>query len=461
MKLYPKGNSIFKKMSINIVDKFMNSSDTISKFNKTRNKLYRNSLCHAPLNSIIFEPLGYVKNCCSSHEPIGMYPDSKVINIINGETNAKIKNSLDKFVFPANCKDCDAMLKIGSFKNTMISFYDNSDFINSQGISDIAFSLENTCNLKCIMCNSYKSSKHSLHNSTIGYYGIDFLKEIEPFLLNLRSANFSGGEPFLIEMNYKIWEFLIEHNPKCSINITTNGTVLNDKIKNMMSKGNFHFNVSIDAMDSKLYESIRIGANHENMQNNLNYFIQYSKDRDYSLNLSICPMQINIEELPKIGKYANDNNLGFFFNPVIAPYELALWSLDNDLFKKTIKYLKKNNPFKKDDQSYHVYIELINNLKTWSKRDLIIKKLNHLNRDEFLIRFQETLVHKNVDEEKVNLMKAAILDFDEKFYTEQLIQQLHSLSDYYVDILNSPLIESKSMRFLISNYIYYSIFINR
>lgn len=438
----------------------MDINKKIKKYNKTRNKLYRDSLCHAPFNSITFEPLGYVKNCCSSHEPIGKYPNSNITDIINSDTNVRIKNNLDKMVFPANCKDCETMLKIGSFNNTMINLYDNFNFINNQGISDIAFSLENTCNLKCIMCNSYKSSKHAKQNDTKGYYDDVFFAEIKPFLLNLKSANFTGGEPFLIEMNYKIWNFLSEHNPTCSIYITTNGTILNDKIKDIISKGNFFFNVSIDAIDTNLYEKIRIGATHKNMQDNLNYFIQYSKERAYPLNLSICPMQINIEELPKIGKYTKENNLGFFLNPIIAPYELALWSLDNKLFKTTIKFLKKNNPFKKDDQAYIVYLELIKNLKTWSKRDQILEKKNHINNETFLKRFYEVLIEKKIIEKKALQMKEAMTYFDDKFFTEQLLQQFQSLSDYYIEIFNSSLIEKESMKFLISNYIYYSIFGN-
>jgi MoaA/NifB/PqqE/SkfB family radical SAM enzyme len=436
----------------------MDINNSIKKFNKTRNKLYRDSLCHAPFNSITFEPLGYVKNCCSSHEPIGKYPNLNITNIINSETNTRIKYNLDKMIFPANCKDCETMLSIGSFNNTMINLYDNFDFINNQGISDIAFSLENTCNLKCIMCNSYKSSKHAKQNETKGYYDEAFFVEIEPFLLNLKSANFTGGEPFLIEMNYKIWNFIAEHNPTCSISITTNGTILNDKIKNIIAKGNFHFNVSIDAIDPKLYENIRIGATHKNMQDNLNFFIKYSKERGYPLNLSICPMQINIEELPKIGKYTKENNLGFFLNPIIAPYKLALWSLEDNLFKDTIRYLKNNNPFRKNDQAYIVYVELIKNLKKWSEREQILEKQDHINREIFLNRFYETLIIKKVNEEKAASMRDVMKDFDKKFYTEQLIQQFQSISEYYIKILNSPLIEDSSMEFFISNYIYYSIF---
>lgn len=435
-------------------------NNNIKKFNKTRDKLYRDSLCHAPFRAITFDPLGYIKNCCLSIDPIGKYSDAKIRDIINGETNNRIKRNLDQMIFPSNCKDCKIMLKMGSFNSAMLNQYDNPDIVNNKGISTIEFSLENTCNLKCIMCNSYRSSKHAKQNITKGYYGLDFLKEIEPFLLNIKSANFAGGEPFLIEIYYKIWDFLSKYNPTCNINISTNGTILNDRIKDTITKGNFHFNVSVDTINPNLYEKIRIGATYKEIQDNLNYFIEYSKEKDYLLNFSICPMQINIEELPKIAKYTKENNLGFCLNTVIAPFELALWTLDNSLFKNTIKHLKNNNPFKKNDQAYKVYLELIKRLKTWSKRDLILAKQNHLDREIFITEFHKTLILKKVNKEKTHLIKEAIIDFDEKFYTEQLIQQFHSLSDYYIDILNSPLIESKSIKFIITMHIYYSIFTN-
>lgn len=436
----------------------MNINHKIKKFNKTRDRIYRTSLCHAPNNSITFEPLGYVKNCCLSHEPIGKYPNSRIVNMINCDTNIGIKYNLDKMMFPLNCKDCKIMLSIGNFNNTMIHLYDNPDFIDNQGIVDIAFSLENTCNLKCIMCNSYKSSRHANNNITKGYYGLDFLKEIEPLLLNIKSANFTGGEPFLIEIYYKIWNFIIEHNPTCKISITTNGTILNEEIKKIISQGNFNINVSLDTIDPKLYEKIRVGASFKAVEDNLYYFTKYSQEKGNSLNLSICPMQINIETLPNIGNYAKEHHLGFYLNTIIAPYEQALWSLENSQFKNIIKILTDKNPFNKKDQAYEEYVELIKNLKKWAKRDQILAKQKNIESEIFLKKFHEILIAKNVNEEKANLMSKAIMDFDEKYYTEQLIQQFITLSDYYIDILNSPLIENQTYSFLISNYIYYSIF---
>lgn len=438
----------------------MATNNNIKKFNKTRNKLYRDSLCHAPFNAITFDPLGFVKNCCLSNYPIGKYPNDKIIDIINGETNNMVKSDLDEMHFPSNCKDCEIMLKMHSFNSAMINMYDNFDIVDNREISRIEFSLENTCNLQCIMCGSYRSSNHTKQNITKGYYGLDFLKEIEPYLLNIKSANFAGGEPFLIEIYYKIWDFLSKYNPTCNIYISTNGTILNDRIKDTLANGNFHITVSVDAINPNLYEKIRIGATYEAMQENLNYFIQYSKEKNHSLNFSICPMQINIEELPTIGKYTKENNLGFYLNTVIAPYDLALWTLDNNQFKKTIKHLKNNNPFKKKDQGYTLYLELIKRMKMWSNRDLILAKHNHLDRETFLNDFYETLIFKNINMEKVQLMKEAIVNFDEKFYTEQLIQQFQSKSDYQTDILNSFLNEKKSAEFIISTHIYYSIFKN-
>ena len=170
-------------------------------------------------------------------------------------------------------------------------------------------------------------------------------------------------------------------------------------------------------------------------------------------------MQINIEELPKIGKYTKENDLGFSLNPVISPYELSLWTLKNNQFKSAIKHLKNNNPFTKDDQGYSTYVDLIKDLKTWSKREKILQKKDHIKSEIFLKRFYETLIQKNIDVQKATETRNAMTFFNEKFYTEQLIQQFQSLSDYYVKLLNSSLIENNSIKFFISMHIYYSIFI--
>ena len=53
---------------------------------------------------------------------------------------------------------------------------------------------------------------------------------------------------------------MIELNPKCKISLQSNGTILNEKIKSILQRGNFHIGLSIDTLDPMRYEKIRSGA---------------------------------------------------------------------------------------------------------------------------------------------------------------------------------------------------------
>jgi MoaA/NifB/PqqE/SkfB family radical SAM enzyme len=70
---------------------------------------------------------------------------------------------------------------------------------------------------------------------------------------------------------------IIAINPKCLIMVQTNGMVLNERIKNLLSRGNFQIGVSIDSLKKEVYETIRPHGKLERVMENINYFSEYSK----------------------------------------------------------------------------------------------------------------------------------------------------------------------------------------
>ena len=65
-------------------------------------------------------------------------------------------------------------------------------------------------------------------------YDDDFITQLEEFIPHLEQAFFVGGEPFMIEIYFKIWEKIVETNPSCMISVQTNGTILNQKVKALL-----------------------------------------------------------------------------------------------------------------------------------------------------------------------------------------------------------------------------------
>src|SRR5205814_4784152 len=92
------------------------------------------------------------------------------------------------------------------------------------------FCLENTCNLACVMCNSLLSSsiRKNEHLPPLKkQYDEHFADQLIPYIPYLKEAIFSGGEPFLIPLYYKIWEQMLDINPDITICVVTNGSTLN------------------------------------------------------------------------------------------------------------------------------------------------------------------------------------------------------------------------------------------
>ncbi len=87
--------------------------------------------------------------------------------------------------------------------------------------------------------------------------------QLEEFIPHLKEAKFLGGEPFLIDIYYKIWDKIIELNPSVKITITTNGTVFNKRVQEILEKLDCNIIMSIDAFNKTTYESIRIQGDYE------------------------------------------------------------------------------------------------------------------------------------------------------------------------------------------------------
>lgn len=158
-------------------------------------------------------------------------------------------------------------------------------------------------------------------------YDSQFIEQLTPYIPDLTNTKFYGGEPFLIPAYLQIWNNIATINSSCVIEIQTNGSVLTEKIKEMLEKGNFRIGVSLDGITKKTYESIRINSNFDTVMKNLIYFQEYCKRKKIHFNVSTCPMPTNWEEMPTILQYGNEHGFTIFFNTVYNPHQCSFSSL--------------------------------------------------------------------------------------------------------------------------------------
>jgi MoaA/NifB/PqqE/SkfB family radical SAM enzyme len=312
-------------------------------YNKLRAKDKRKAFCWAPFTALRFNRSGGVQACCH-HVDYEYLSEKSLHDIWFSVRFNTMRAQMKTYQIPAACNFCYHDYANENYSNVKAIQLDDL-FINENGYpSHMDFSLENTCNLECVMCDASLSSAIGKRNNSHFYsdytYSVEFVEQLVEFIPYLKSAYFTGGEPFLIPINFDIWERMLQINPQIKIIITTNATVLTQKVKDVLNKGNFHLTLSIDSFNKPHYEQIRKNASFEKTMSNLDWFSAYCQDSNTHLCITVCPMQLNWMDIPEVVERCNQNDWIFDFNKVTKPWNLALWSMDADSLQNVVTLYK-------------------------------------------------------------------------------------------------------------------------
>ncbi|HOZ29941.1 MAG TPA: radical SAM protein [Bacteroidales bacterium] len=346
----------------------------LTDFNKSRKYGPLNKICYAPYTSMFFSRSGLVSPCYASYNDKSSHIKSNSIKDIwfNGSFKA-IREQHKTCDLSKNCKFCKEIMDKTAYESLLINKYEHYAFSKSKYPAIMEFEISNKCNLSCIMCDSNLSSSLEAGNlekiSGNQYYDDKFIEQLIEFIPHLQLAEFTGGDPFMIQEYYKIWEMIAEINPKCNILITTNANTMNSRIEKLLeTHRNIHFNVSIDSLEKENYEKIRRGGNLDFALRNLDMFIKYTKKHNTSLNMLVCPMTVNKHELHSFVDFANEKNICVFYHTVVKPKGLSLKYLDKNILMNTIKDMEKftsDTKTKNQRTNLKNYQNLISLLKSW------------------------------------------------------------------------------------------------
>lgn len=319
----------------------------------------REHICHAPFNNMYFNTEGHVANCWLTFYEPEIYDGTRSIkDIWNGEKFTKLRRQIRSGDLETSCKTCQNYLLNKNFTNVLAKAYDN-EYPLTEYPSMMELELSNDCNLECTMCNGLLSSsirKNREHLPALrSPYGDRFVEELREFIPHLREMRFNGGEPFLISIYFKIWDAVFELNPKLRMVIATNGSVLNARVKDYLSKGNFHINLSMDGFSKDTYEKVRINANHDRMMQNFEYFQMYCRENDRTLCVMINPMRQNWQEMPDFVNFCNKNGVHLWFNTIMRPEDQAIWNLPAEQLRKIYSTLSKAIIYPNTNTSRKVY----------------------------------------------------------------------------------------------------------
>jgi MoaA/NifB/PqqE/SkfB family radical SAM enzyme len=331
--------------------------DLLSAYNSRRKARASAVVCHAPFTSMNFAQNGDVSVCCYNREYLlGSYPQTTLTRMWSGEAARGLRESMRNEPLPRGCDICATQLESRNFEGLRARFYDRFAGDHGAGVFDdvppfpkvMEFELSNVCNLECAMCSGFFSSSIRRNRERLppvqNPYDDTFVSQLEPFIPHLEAARFLGGEPFLIRIYDRIWDLIARLNPAVEVSITTNGTILNQRVKDILEGLNAELIVSIDSLDPQLYEQLRVHATYDAVMANLEYLLNYTKRKGTSLTLAVCPMRWNWRDLPRFVDYCDDRGAQVFFNTVVFPEGATFRSMCREELSEVVQSLRSEVP---------------------------------------------------------------------------------------------------------------------
>ncbi|MFN8790407.1 MAG: twitch domain-containing radical SAM protein [Bdellovibrionales bacterium] len=368
----------------------MKLEERIQQYNKIRSPKDRTHICHAPFVSLNFEQNGNVTACCYNRSHVlGRYPESSISEIWNQAKVEELRQAIRDNDLSLGCRLCYDQLMAGNFESMLTKNFDklpiNGEEAIKKGPFILEFEISNACNLECVMCNGYFSSSIRKNREKLppltNPYDDKFVDQLTPYLPNLVWAKFLGGEPFLNPLYFKIWEKMIELQTQTLVVITTNATIMNERVKNVLQRVKPLLVLSIDSMRKETYEKIRVNAKYDQVQKNLEIFLDYARKGGRTIDLAVCPMTMNWEEIPSLFNWGTKETVQVNLNTVVSPHELSLRSLPREKLREIAQYYKSTSlktwkDFYKDPSPWtktisqnnqNIFKGFVNQVEHWSE----------------------------------------------------------------------------------------------
>jgi len=331
---YPKSGNGFEAIS----------RRKMIQYNNVRSYGARKLFCYNPFINLFFNISGNAIACCRSHKNVlGTYPEQSIRDIWFGKKAEKLREHMRHNDLNMGCAYCKFQISTNRFQS--LPSLHAETLINNKSTNyprTLELELSNNCNLECIMCSGRVSS--SIRKFREGLepvsmvYDDEFVDQLKEFIPHLKHMYFYGGEPFLIDINYKIWDEVIKINPKINLYAVTNGTVFNRKVESILEKTKFGVTISVDSLNKELFEKIRVGAKFEVVMKNIKLFNKICRN---NLGISHTPMKINWEETPNIINFCNQNDFRINLSYMEKPRELALWSFSPEKLDEIYNFYNK------------------------------------------------------------------------------------------------------------------------
>jgi cyclic pyranopterin phosphate synthase len=171
----------------------------------------------------------------------------------------------------------------------------------------------------------------------------DLAKIVKAFtLLGVNKVRITGGEPLV---RRGIVSLIDKISPLVkNVSLTTNGTLLAPICKDLKNAGLKAINISLDTLDSDIYNDLTLGGNVLDAISG----ISAASNLGFRVKLNtVLQKVINENELPRLSKFAKDNNA------ILRFIELMPFDSTKDYFEK--HYIPASDIIKKYDLKFVEY----------------------------------------------------------------------------------------------------------
>lgn len=328
------------------------------------------SVCSAVHHGLCITAYGAVNPCCSSKDFVHI---NDIDNIRDYFYNSNVLNEAREIELSDQwLNECDSCKSKGdkgivSRKDKMNLWYPfvDKEFTknNTYDIIHMDISFGNSCNQKCIMCNSRFSSQWlkddvdmllnapkirnwspdtKLENWSLSYNHLD--QVVDLISENTRTIEIKGGEPLYDKRFSYFVKKAIEKNPNIKFSTNTNGTYFNQKNVDMLNQiKNLNIDVSFDGTD-KVFEWIRNWS----WSDAVNNFHTCMRDVKHTPNLNYTTMVYNVDHIEKFYNWAasvshlHSKGISCNFTQVVtSPKHLSSEYASKERLKDCLKQIEK------------------------------------------------------------------------------------------------------------------------
>ena len=286
-------------------------------------------LCQAPFKNIRISMVAsnhmVYRPCCNSvdynisHKNVNDYIQSPEL--------ATLRQQMLGTELPSGCSTCVKEQEQG--QTSLRQHMNNNRIPLGKGIAQLEVFPNNTCNLRCFMCNPVSSSSLAAEYKAMGwissYQEIDTvdqtLRDIEA-LPDLHTVSFIGGEFFLAKRATEILQLV--NKRKLAVRLVTNATViLPQHMEQLKQIHDIELQISVDATQAA-FEFMRYPASWQEVDANIRKFKQELPQARINFNFVAQPL--NIVHLVDTMLYANSVRIPIRVNNLLGPLWLN-WSI--------------------------------------------------------------------------------------------------------------------------------------